>query len=108
MTTAPQTDTAKAGDPHDIQVKVDYLPAAAPFHDRLPPETPATDTVAVAASDAPCTSVTVSETVKVPAAVNVCDGCAVQAGRRRPSHSRSAVRQPRSRSRECAASRRDS
>jgi hypothetical protein len=41
MTTAPQTDKAKAGDPHDIQVKVDYLPAAAPFHDRFPPETPA-------------------------------------------------------------------
>src|SRR6266516_2073689 len=39
MTTAPQTDTAKTSDPHEIQVTVDYLPAAAPFHDRFAPET---------------------------------------------------------------------
>ena len=39
MTTTPQTDTAKTGDSHEIQVMVDYLPAAAPFHDRFAPQT---------------------------------------------------------------------
>jgi hypothetical protein len=48
MTTAPQTDTAKNRDPHEIQVKVDYLPAAAPFHDDYSRDTPA-ETVRTAA-----------------------------------------------------------
>jgi|SRR6266568_7718029 hypothetical protein len=39
MTTLPQTDPATTGDPREIEVTVDYLPAAAPFHHRYPPET---------------------------------------------------------------------
>lgn len=39
MTTAPHTDTAITSDRHEIQVTVDYLPAAAPFHHRYAPET---------------------------------------------------------------------
>lgn len=39
MTTAPQTDPAPTADQHEIEVQVDYLPAAAPFHGRFTPET---------------------------------------------------------------------
>jgi hypothetical protein len=38
MTSAPETDTTPAG-LREIQVTVDYLPAAAPFHHRYTPET---------------------------------------------------------------------
>jgi len=50
MMTAPQTGTARTGDPHEIQVTVDYLPAAAPFHDRFAPET-TVETVRTAAME---------------------------------------------------------
>lgn len=48
MTTAPDTDTTKTADPHEILVTVDYLPAAAPFHDRYASQT-IVETVRVAA-----------------------------------------------------------
>jgi hypothetical protein len=48
MTTVPQADTTMTGDPREIQVTVDYLPAAAPFQHRYPPET-TVETVRVAA-----------------------------------------------------------
>src|SRR5258708_8965543 len=48
MTTVPQAETTMTGAPHEIQVTVDYLPAAAPFHHRYAPET-TVETVRVAA-----------------------------------------------------------
>jgi hypothetical protein len=39
MTTVPQADTTMTGNLHEIQVRVDYLPAAVPFHHRYAPET---------------------------------------------------------------------
>jgi hypothetical protein len=48
MTTVPQADTTMTGDPHEIQVTVDYLPAAVPFHHRFVLET-IVETVRVAA-----------------------------------------------------------
>ncbi|MGH8930018.1 MAG: hypothetical protein ACRDZO_05120 [Egibacteraceae bacterium] len=38
MSTTPQTETRRSARPREIQVKVDYLPAAAPFHDRFAPD----------------------------------------------------------------------
>lgn len=48
MTTSPQTEPAGKERAHDIAVKVDYLPASAPFHERYPPDTTA-EAVRVAA-----------------------------------------------------------
>ena len=48
MTTASETGAVLTGDPREIQVTVDYLPAAAPFQHRYPPET-TVETVRVAA-----------------------------------------------------------
>jgi hypothetical protein len=39
MTTASETGAVLTGDPREIQVTVDYLPAAEPFHHRYTPET---------------------------------------------------------------------
>ena len=39
MTAVPETDTPMLGDLREIQVTVDYLPAAAPFQHRYAPET---------------------------------------------------------------------
>ena len=39
MTAVPETDTPMPGDLREIQVTVDYLPAAAPFHHHYAPET---------------------------------------------------------------------
>ena len=39
MTAVPETDTPMPGDLREIQVTVDYLPAAAPFHHRYALET---------------------------------------------------------------------
>jgi hypothetical protein len=39
MTAVPETDTPMPSDLREIQVAVDYLPAAAPFHHRYAPET---------------------------------------------------------------------
>lgn len=40
MTTAPSAEPATPGQAQEIEVKVDYLPAAAPFQGRFPADTP--------------------------------------------------------------------
>jgi hypothetical protein len=48
MTTASEPSTTVTGDAPEIEVTVDYLPAAAPFHHRYAPDT-TVETVRVAA-----------------------------------------------------------